>query len=57
MTPLEIVQLLRLAMSAATSIGLDIVRIKAMIDENGGELSDADLDTLLAEAQEAIDEM
>jgi len=57
MTALEIIQLVRLAISAAVGIGLDVARIRDMIEANGGELSDADLDTLLAEAQAAIDAM
>ena len=57
MTPLEIVQLARLAVSAATSIGIDIARVRNMMEANGGELSDDDVNALLAEAQEAIDQL
>lgn len=56
MNTLQIIQLARLAVSAAVSIGLDIERIREMMDEEGN-ISDENLQMLLAEAQAAVDQL
>jgi hypothetical protein len=57
MTTIEIIQLIRLGISAATSIGLDIADVKQRMDANGGDLSEADVEELLAESQTAINQL
>ena len=57
MTPVEIISLLRLAVSAATSIGLDIAHVRELMDANGGELTEENVKQLLEASQAAIDKL
>ena len=57
MTPLEIAQLARLAVSAATSIGLDIAELRERMAANGGTVSDEDLVEILEGSRDAVEQL
>lgn len=54
---LQIVQLLHGIVSVAASMGISLDRYKQLHDASGGKITDADLQTLAKEAQDAIDDM
>ena len=58
MDPIYAIKILQLAISAATSIGINIERFQQMRAENGGaDLTDEQVDLLLQESSDAVERM
>ena len=57
MTPMQIAQMLDLAVTLAQSVGMSIERYKAMRDAAGGSLNQEQLAELAAQARRSLDKL
>ena len=57
MTPMQIAQMLDLAVTLAQSVGMSIERYKAMRDAAGGSLTNEQLAELAAQARQSVEKL